>query len=397
MKRLLLTGLLLLGMGQMVSFAQTDDIYFNSSDIEKQKQEDKINAEQQARQRAQGEDNYSSSGNANSGEGNYQSYGKSYDNDGYIDYDNDNYYSTRIRRFNYPFYNMGYYSAFYNPYWYDPYWYDPYWGWSAWNRPGFNVSFGYGPYWNSYWSWYTWYGYPAYYSSWNYPYYANPYGSYYTGYWNGYYAGMYGNYGTKSVSYGPRNSTNFAYHSGGRNGGLRTQTINPNGAVSSPSSGLRSTGVRNNTGVVSEQPGRMNTVSTNDRGTRTGSSQASENAEREIRYNSSGRNSVSPVPADRTVDRPVRGQFSRDDNEAPRYSNDREPVRQERPVYQERQRVERPVYQAPRQEQRQEPVREQRYEQPRFEQRQQPRYEAPRSSPSTSPMQRGGGGFGGRR
>src|SRR5688500_3114046 len=116
MKQILLIAILLLGVGQTTSFAQTDDIYFNTADIEKQKAEDKNRAAEEAKRRSLEQDNqYSSSGRNDAENGDYRTYNKSYDNDGYNDYNGDDYYySSRIRRFNDPFYNMGYYSAFNN-------------------------------------------------------------------------------------------------------------------------------------------------------------------------------------------------------------------------------------------------------------------------------------------
>lgn len=333
MKRILLTGLLLMGIGQIAAFAQNDDIYFNSSDLEKQKQEDRERAQKEARQRAEDSTYYSQSGNYNDQYnnndqgGDYQSYNRSYDNDGYIDYSNDDYYySSNINRFNYPFYNMGYYSSFYNPYSYNPYWYDPYWGWSPWYRPGFSISFGYGPYWNSYWGWYTWYGYPSYYSYYNYPCYGSFYGDpYYSGYWNGYYAGLYNNSYHKPITYGPRNSTNYAYNTNIRTTDLRRPLNTTTG------------GLRESNGNRISQPAGNTPL-------RTGQPVIRENG------------AVN-------TERPVRQQFTRDEEYNP---VNREDVRS--PSMQES-----PRYEAPRQQ----PVRIQQSvprEQPRMEQL---RYEAP--------------------
>ena len=394
MKQLLLICILLIGVGQTASFAQNDDIYFNSADIEKQKAEDKKKAEEAARMRAQqNEDQYSSSGQNGSSDGDYKAYGKSYDNDGYSDYNGDDYYySSNIRRFNYPFYNMGYYSAFHNPYWYNPYWYDPYWGYSAWNRPGFSVSFGYGPYWSSYGGWYNWYGYNAFNSYWNYPYYASPYGSYYSGYWNGYYAGLYnggGNGGGRTITYGPRNSSDFGRNTRDR-AGLRSATVS-NPLNAGPRAGFRTT----NEGTV-----------VNEGGTRVTNSRVSEATGR----TETTRNANVDRPVE-NADRPSRSRFSRtEENSRPVYQQDRQQqqISEDRPASRPRQEA-RPIYQSPRQEQRMErqPQRMQRYEQQRSE----PRYEAPRSEPrfqssprmesprmsSPAPSRSSGGSFGGGR
>ncbi len=208
-----------LGLGQGVVSAQwQDDIYYNSSDA--QKEEEQRAAREQERARRQQQNTYNQSGNGYNDEGG--DYVRTYDSDDYIDYDDDpSYYATNIRRFNYPFYNMGFYSAFYDPFWYNPYWVDPYWGWSWWGRPGFGMGWGMGwgggPYWSSYWGWHTWYGYPGFYSGWGMG--MGWGGGYYNGYWNGYYAGLHngGGYGGRSVTYGPRYSTNGNYNAPRRN------------------------------------------------------------------------------------------------------------------------------------------------------------------------------------
>jgi len=389
MKRFLLVGLLLFGVGQVSSFAQTDDIYFNSADIERQKKEDKNrrqNEESNNEDRPYYSDNYS-------GEDGYQSYGRSYDNDGYSDFDNDYYYASRINRFYHPFYNRGYWSTFYNPFWYDPFWCDPYWGWSPWNRPGFSISFGYGPYWNSYWGWYNWYGYPAYGSYWNYPYYGGIYGNpYYSGYWNGYYAGLYNSgVGVRTVNYGPRHSTNAAnnnsvrralYNTGGSTGG---STVAPRARMASP-----------------ETTPANRTV----RPAATSDERPSGAADRAVDMNAG--------------ERPARRVFSRDDDEPVRYNNSTAPSREKRENNGLNERV-RPIdrnndaqrqesirqrqmeqqrYERVQPQRSQEPRQQQRIEQPRMEQRLQPRMESPRMSspaPAPSPSQRNSGGFGGRR
>ena len=135
MKRLLLTGLLFLGLGQLSSFAQsggsyTDDIYYSSEDAKKEAEaQKKKDAEAQARrEQARQNEEYSSS------DPNYESDGD------YIDYDDDYYYSNRLRRFNSPYWGMGYYSGFYDPWggWGSPWG----WGYNPWYRPGFSVSVG---------------------------------------------------------------------------------------------------------------------------------------------------------------------------------------------------------------------------------------------------------------
>ena len=266
MKRLLITGLVLLNMmGASASFAQSkrtydDDIYYNSKAA---KEEPPAEEEQPAKKRASQQredenDTYSSSGNNYDSRSN--SSNKSYDDeDDYVNYDDDYYYSTQINRFNNPFYNRPYWSSFYNPYWYDPFWVDPYWGWSPWARPGFSVSFGGGPYWSSYWGWQSWYGCGGFNS-----YYGNPgygmYGGYYSGYWNGYYAGLYNNYGYgngryRTVTYGPRYSLNARTNSRAHNVGSHgfRREANPGTMQTAPASGLstpRMNGMRTADGTI---------------------------------------------------------------------------------------------------------------------------------------------------
>jgi hypothetical protein len=374
MKRILLAGLLIFGPGQVVSFAQTDDIYFNSADIEQQKKEDQQRTAQESKSRQYRGDNSSAE--------DYQTYNKSYDNDDYIDYDSDDYYySTRINRFNRPFYNRGYYSSFNNPFWYDPFWSDPYWGWSPWARPGFSISFGFGaPYWSSYWGYQNWYGYPGFYSAWSYPYYA--FGGYNSGYWDGYYAGYYNNYGYNSgrtITYGPRGSSNFAYNT--RANGLKRTAYQQQPMASSegPRSPLRGGADRSaaeNTRVSTDRNFSME----------NGRNVRSSEDNRPVRGSFSRDNdrAAQETPAGTGRDMSDRRSYDRGGaNDRPVYdrSNDR-PVYDrgaDRPVYDRG--TDRPVYDrgSDRQPAREQPQREQ----PRSQQREQsqPRYEAPRAEP----------------
>lgn len=223
MKRLLMTGLLLAGIGITVN-AQVDDIYATSRD-----------------QRGTADTNASQSNNKytyNEQAGGTDQYESYVDPEDYIDQDDDYSYATRINRFDYGFYNMGYYSAFYNPYWYDPYWYGSGWGY-GWNRPYYSVGYGYGPYWSSSWGWNTWYGYSGFYSCYNYPYYAGGwYGNCYNGYWNSYYGGTdHRYYNNRTVSYGPRQSIgNRVGYRVAANGG-RTNNYNQIGLRMAPDNG----------------------------------------------------------------------------------------------------------------------------------------------------------------
>jgi len=211
MKRLFLIGAVLLSMAPLGSYAQSDDIYTNGSDAQKQQSGDDRQYNNNNRQQYQSEyadQNQDQDYNNVSDEGNSEEY---------IDYNDDYTYASHLRRFNEPFYNMGYYSPYYNPYWYDPFWSDPMWGYNPWMGSGISVGFGFGgPYWSSYWGWNSWYGYPGF-SCWGYPAYAGGwFGPYYGGFWNGYYGGLYNGYGgytgAHTVLYGPRYAANSRYN-----------------------------------------------------------------------------------------------------------------------------------------------------------------------------------------
>lgn len=363
MKHLLFISFMLLGIGQTESFAQggnNDDIYFNSSDLEMQKREDKKRAQEEARRQRETSDEYTSTGESGSDNEGQRSYGTSYESDGYIDYEQDDYYATRIRRFNYPFYNMGYFSPFYNPYWYDPFWSDPYWGWSPWSRPGLTISFGMGPYWTGYWGWYNWYGFGGFGSYWNYPLYASWWGpSYYSGYWNGYYAGLYNDSRyVRNVTYGPRTSTNYAYNA--VNSGRTASGLRIDRGTTGPRPGLRMENER--AGSISDRPARTTRSGAeeisrelpggfrNDRNIAVdeGRSRAGENRNLDVRPNTGAE------------ERPRRGQFMRD-----LFGGGQ----------QQAGAAERPMRSQPSMD-RPERV------QPRFEQRSTPRFEPQRSAPS---------------
>jgi hypothetical protein len=233
--------------GASASFAQSkrtydDDIYYNSKNAREEEPEAEEQRPQKraSRQAAEERDTYTSSGNSYDSRSN-QRYD---DEDDYVNYDDDYYYSTQINRFNYPFYNRPYWSSFYNPYWYDPFWVDPYWGWNPWARPGFTVAFGAGPYWSSFWGWQSWYGCGGFSS-----YYGNPgfgmYGGYYSGFWNGYYAGLYNNFGYgngryRAITYGPRYSLNANTNSRAHNVGYQgfRREARPNSMQTAPAAGL---------------------------------------------------------------------------------------------------------------------------------------------------------------
>ena len=260
MKRSLLTGILLLGVGA-VSYAQNsnDDIYSNgqgqsaaprpsNNGNSYNNNNGNYNGNYNGNNNSGGNNNnsgnsgntynsspnttYDNGYNQNQQQGGYnqpqngnqdqqQGYSQNGGGDQYIDYDDDNYYATHIHRFNDPYYNMGYYSTFNNPYWYNPYWVDPLWGYNPWYRPSFGFGIGFGPYWSGGWGYNTWYGYGGFNSCWNYPIYGSGfYGGYYGGFWNGYYGGVYNGYGRytgiSNVVYGPRVTAlnNVGYHGG---------------------------------------------------------------------------------------------------------------------------------------------------------------------------------------
>ncbi len=260
MKRLLITTLMLLSIsgltpaGAQKSRQYDDDVYGSKPSSAQDKD---APSQSDANNSRSDEQTYSSSGSQQRSDGRNTSGQYS---DEYYDSDDDYYYSSRINRFNYPFYNRPYWSSFYNPFWYDPYWVDPYWGWSPWARSGFSISIGVGgPYWSSYWGYNSWYGYPGFGSYYGYPAYSYGYGGYYSGYWNGYYAGVYGgdgyygrHYG-KTITYGPRYTLrpNAASGVGLSNNGYNGFRRAP---VSAGAANAENPAIRNN-GFRSEQPG----------------------------------------------------------------------------------------------------------------------------------------------
>jgi hypothetical protein len=256
MKRLLFAGLVMALFSGSAAFAQNnggyvDDVYYNGSQAQ---QDAKAEAKKQKKQKQQNSDDadyYNSSTGNNDGyntNGDAQVYNDSYSNgdDTYIDYDDDS-YTSRIRRFQYPMYNVGYWGSVYSPFWYDPFYSNPYYSWGGWYTPGFSIGFGWGggPYWNNCWGMNTWYGYGMF-NSWYSPYGGfGGWGGYGGGYWNGYYAGLYdgagynNGYGRGAVNYGPRGSRNgFAsVGSYGRNSGMRSSGRGTN--MVEPMSGRR--------------------------------------------------------------------------------------------------------------------------------------------------------------
>jgi hypothetical protein len=356
MKRIIITTLLLLAAGSMSPISAQksrqydDDIYGGKSS--KTKQEEPQREETDSRQ--QNDDRTYSSSSGSSADSREDS---RYYSDEYYDSDDDYYYSSRINRFNYPFYNRPYWSSFYNPYWYDPYWVDPYWGWSAWSRPGVTISIGYGgPYWSSYWGWSSWYGSPYFGSYWGYPSYGFGYGGYYSGYWNGYYAGLYGGHNEgyynrgPGVTYGPRYSlrpnsvrNSSGIQTGGYNGFRTLPARNESANASAPirNEGLRSMdNERPSREVIFDRPVRSNPSAgsaprTDDRPART--------EERPVR------NGWSEVPANRNSDATPQREAQRTEPR-PWFNRGDAPARTETPRAQEQHNVPQQRYEQPRNE-----------------------------------------------
>lgn len=216
-----------------------------------------------------------------------------YDNDDYDEYDDyDYYYSSRIRRFNRPFYGFGYFDDCYvGMFNYDPFWtgttiyvgFDSYWDYRRWRRwnnfnrwntwgPTFNWGWGYQPWgWN--YGWNTW-GSP--FSPWgwnaytpcppfgniivNNVYYGNNWGwngGFYNG-WNGYNGGGYYNEYTSNVYYGPRKSAGSVTDlKGNPRGRFAADFENPRGITNQGPQNANPGRVRDkNDGVIS-RPGNV--------------------------------------------------------------------------------------------------------------------------------------------
>ena len=168
------------------------------SDYERyrQQKEQEMLTDQQPVYRSETEDNYDTS--VVYEDENMQDYSKSYsyydkDTDRVVinnyygsDYYDDYYYSSRIRRFSYPYYSWNYYDPFFTDMFY--YNYNPaYWGMNIYYGSYFSPYFGF-----SYSPWYYGRYYP-YYSSFFYdPWYSPYYSSFYRGYYTGLYDSYYG-------------------------------------------------------------------------------------------------------------------------------------------------------------------------------------------------------------
>lgn len=244
MKRLLMIGfgasLLAIG-GAHAQKGYVDDIYYNGDQAKKDAQEQAKHQKNNAgRQEANDQSNY---GNYDD---NYAQYdGGYYDDDSYIDYDDDS-YTSRIRRFYYPMSGVGYWGSVYSPFWASPFYFNPYYGWGGWYNPGFGfsigMSWGGGPYWSNGWGMSTWFGYGGF-SSWYMPY-GGYYGGWGGGYWNGYYAGMndaHHGWNRPSVNYGPRGNRNGMMSVGSYGTNSRMQPVGRD-RMMQPMNGRRSDG-----------------------------------------------------------------------------------------------------------------------------------------------------------
>lgn len=339
MKRILVTGLVIALCGATSLYAQNngryvDDRYYNGS----QAQEDadaSARAEKKARQQRQNQDGteqYNSSGSSryDGYDGDAQSYNTNmsqYD-DTYIDYDDDS-YTTRMRRFNYPMAGVGYWGSVYSPYYYDPFFSDPFYSWGGWYRPGFRMGFGGGPYWNSCWGMSAWYGFGGF-NYWGFPSYGygwgggfNNWGMGYGGYWNGYYNGLNdGRYSPyrRNVNYGPRGSVGVRtagnYAPGRMNNRGANGMITPMNRVSNGNSRIgsidgRANGIRlneNNRGVSRQAAGveRANgNVRTGDRRIENNRINLNNNAGNQRSFNVDGNNNRGTINRGQQVLQPT--------------------------------------------------------------------------------------------
>lgn len=415
MKKSIFISLVFMGLGWWnQALAQQDDIYFNNADVERLKRQSQ--ADNRRIQEANYDRSYDQNNQYNSSNQEYQNYGQSYEHDGSYLTDNVN-YAAQIRRFNYPFYNVGYYSPYYNPYSYDPFWVDPFWGWSPWASPGISISFGFGrPYWSSAWGWNSWWGYPNFYSAWSYPCYGSWFGNYYSGYWNGYYAGLNGGgwaVAPRSIVYGPRNASNAASTVGvrqlataGRSGGYGSQATSGGRGIISNQTNSIINGPRNGQRVSTPgerasnvENGRLPSGIQPDR-------HPSERPSRGI-FNASPRNDFPTIREDGVRSGNSIDRNSINPSEAPVRNNNGFEPRQSRPDFQDRdlrQPGNTPRFEAPREQRferrfeqpRSAPIQQQpqrSFEAPRFQAS--PRFEMPRQS---APVERSGGSsFGGSR
>src|SRR5690606_34255534 len=111
MKKSFLASLVLVGVISTANAQYVDDIYYRGSDAAKA-------AQAEAKSEQTSVQTYNSSNQ-------YNNYNDEYSNDydyeyvnqnSYIDYDDDS-YTTRIRRFQYPMASVGYWGGIYSPYW----------------------------------------------------------------------------------------------------------------------------------------------------------------------------------------------------------------------------------------------------------------------------------------
>lgn len=287
MKKLILLSLFSGGLMTTALAQNYDDVYYRPQQAQK-------HADIEAQQEKDNTENYS-----NSNTQSYSNYNESYyDQDGYddayIDYDDDS-YTTRIRRFQYPMYNVGYYGSIYNPYggmysnvgWgiapgvnislgFNSYWGSPYYGYgySPWGM-GYGMGFGMGYGMGFGMGYGMGFGYGGFRPGWGNPYYGGGYygGGYYGGgyrpgwgYGGGFENGYHNNRPT--YNYGPRGVNNSGQYSNSRtvrrsdNGmmvperGAVNSGTNTN--VRNQSSGnVRNQAVDRNSGMMNPPPGNV--------------------------------------------------------------------------------------------------------------------------------------------
>lgn len=376
MKRLILASL---GWAVLAgpAFAQNnggyvDDVYYNGSMAQ---QDAKTEAKKQKKQQnQQGNTEYYNSSSNYRDSYDEQAYRNDYyEEESYIDYDDDS-YTSRIRRFQYPMAGVGYWGGIYSPFWNSPFYANPFYGWGGWYTPGFSISMGWGggPYWNNFWGMNAWYGYGGF-NSWYMPFGGWGWGGYGAGFWNGYYAGWHdagfygGGYGRPAV-YGPRGGrTGMSVGSYGRS--ARIQPYDRGSNMVQP---LR--GTRGNTAIQNGNtaPGRNAAIRSGRAGFQTGESRNANSRGAAIRLDNTSREIEANPNATRSIntDRPQNrgGLFNRNRN-----------VEQQRPIQRDIQQN----------------------SAPRFNNSQPAQRYSPSPAPSrnfsapSSPGRMGGGGFGG--
>jgi len=264
MKKLLLLSLISGGLMTTALAQNYDDVYYRPQNAKKQ-------AEMDAEQEKQNASTYSSSQNQASYNDNYSEsyYDEDGYNDSYIDYDDDS-YTTRIRRFQYPMSNVGYYGSIYNPYWGGGMYSNMGWGMT----PGISINIGYNSFWGNPYGFYSGFGYNPYYgmgySPWGMGFgmgYGMGYGGYRPGIWGnpyyggGYYGGGYGyGYNRPGFENGYNNAPRYNYgprgvNNSGQYSNTRTVRRSDNGMITPDRASVNNT--RNNTNVRNQASGNV--------------------------------------------------------------------------------------------------------------------------------------------